>query len=98
MPQDVEVIQFLEENEALLLSDSPWPSVTDDDQLSAIDYNVMFPPKAGQSFNGSDDRLGEELLAESLPQELLDLASDLLSQGGDWGSSSISSGSTSIIP
>ena len=79
MPRDVEIIQFLEERDALSLGDSPWPTATDQDQLTPIDYDSMFP-------SGSD-LIDDDPLLDSLPDDLLALGDDLLSTGDAFGRS-----------
>jgi len=85
-PNDTEIIRFLEENNALVLDrpsdQQPWPSVTDDDLLSPVDYDVMFPTNSRENSN-LNDNLDDDLLIENVPGELLDLAGDLFfNQGG----------------
>ena len=77
MPKDVEIIQFLEEHDALSQGNSPWPSTTDQDQLVPIDYDSIF--HSGQATDGP----GIDPLIELLPTDLLALADDMLGQSND---------------
>ena len=82
-PDVTEIIRFLEERNALILNrprdEQPWPSVTDGDVLSPVDYDVMFPTDLGENTNLADN----DALNENLPGELVDLAGGLLGGAGD---------------
>ncbi|GEM_PF-763276 len=71
MPTDIEIIRFLEERRALRLGASPWPTVSEQDEVFPIIERNLFPPGLDLRTEQNNLAFDFDPLSQRLPDDLI---------------------------